>query len=97
MGDPTRARLLACLARCRRACSVGEIASCCSVDLSVVSRHLRVLERAGAVRSEKVGRVVMYEAECELMAVRLARLAEAFAGCAVISVDACCGGGRCGE
>ena len=51
LGDPTRLLLLACLAKCARPCSVTEIAACCSVDLSVVSRHLALLERAAIVTS----------------------------------------------
>lgn len=58
--DPTRVLILGCLAKCGRACSVGEIAECCSVDLSVVSRHLRVLERAGLLESSKKGRTVSF-------------------------------------
>ena len=53
LGDPTRLLLLACLAKCGRACSVTEIAECCSVDLSVVSRHLALLERAKVLFGEK--------------------------------------------
>ena len=48
LGDPTRLQLLACLAKCARPCSVSEVADCCHVDLSVVSRHLALLQRAGA-------------------------------------------------
>ena len=38
LADPTRVRLLACLIKCGRGCTVGEVAECCAVDLSVVSR-----------------------------------------------------------
>ena len=38
LSDPTRLKLLACLAKCSRMCSVTEVAECCSVDFSVVSR-----------------------------------------------------------
>ena len=58
--DPTRLRLLACLAKCGRACSVTEVAECCAVDLSVVSRHLAMLEKAGVLESTKEGRTVFY-------------------------------------
>ena len=37
LSDPTRLKLLACVAKCARACSVGEVALCCHVDLSTVS------------------------------------------------------------
>ncbi len=58
--DPTRSGLVGCLIKCGRACSVGELAECCAVDLSVVSRHLRTLERAGLLGSLKTGRTVRY-------------------------------------
>lgn len=39
LSDPTRLLLLRCLLKCRRACSVSEVAECCEVDFSVVARH----------------------------------------------------------
>ncbi|NDG64233.1 MAG: ArsR family transcriptional regulator [Planctomycetes bacterium] len=60
LSDPTRVRLFGCLIKCGRACLVGEVAECCSVDLSVVSRHLQLLERAGILEVVKEGRTVSY-------------------------------------
>src|SRR5262245_44322 len=60
LGDPTRLKLLACLAKCARPCTVGEVAQCCSVDLSVVSRHLSLLARAGILESARQGQAVLY-------------------------------------
>ena len=60
LADPTRLRLLTCLIKCGRACSVSELAACCSVDFSVVARHLALLARAELVAGEKRGRVVWY-------------------------------------
>lgn len=79
--DPTRAKLLACLVKCGRPCSVGEVAACCSVDLSVVSRHLRTLEAAGVLTSVKSGRMVSYEVRWEPLSGVLRDLADAIAGC----------------
>jgi DNA-binding transcriptional ArsR family regulator len=79
--DPTRARLLGCLAKCGRACSVGEVAECCSVDLSVVSRHLTMLERAGVVESAKHGRTVMYTVRYASLGRTLRALADAIETC----------------
>lgn len=75
--DPTRAKLLACLIKCSRPCAVGEIAECCSVDLSVVSRHLRLLERAGVLESSKKGRSVTYAVRFEHLCRLLRELADA--------------------
>jgi ArsR family transcriptional regulator len=81
LGDPTRLRLLTCLAKCGRPCSVTELSACCQVDFSVVSRHLAVLARAGVLGATKSGRTVWYE-------VRYRTLAQAFRALAR-SVDRC--------
>jgi ArsR family transcriptional regulator len=79
--DPTRLKLLACLAKCGRPCSVTEVAACCSVDLSVVSRHLAILEKAGALASTKEGRTVYYAVRYESLSQTLHALADAIAAC----------------
>lgn len=78
LGDRTRLLLLACLAKCGRPCSVSEIAECCSVDLSVVSRHLLTLSRAKIIEPSKVGRVVFYRVEYGRVSAKLRAVAEAF-------------------
>jgi DNA-binding transcriptional ArsR family regulator len=55
LADPTRREMLARLAR--GAASVGELAEGHRLSLPAVLKHLRSLERARLVRSEKVGRV----------------------------------------
>ena len=75
--DPTRARLVGCLVKCGRACTVGEVAACCAVDLSVVSRHLRALELAGLLESRRQGRSVAYRVLYEEICRRLRDLADA--------------------
>lgn len=87
LGDPTRVGLLACLAKCGRSCSVGEVAECCSVDLSVVSRHLKQLEQAGILESEKQGRSVRYRVRFGELSSALRSLADA--------IDTCCPDGTC--
>ncbi len=81
LGDPTRATLLACLAKCGRPCAVGEIAECCSVDMSVVSRHLALMARAGIVDSVREGRVVRYAVRFHELVVMLRDLADALEHC----------------
>lgn len=88
LSDGTRVKLLACLAKCGRACSVGEVAECCDVDLSVVSRHLTQLARAGVVESEREGRTVMYRVRYGGLTRALRDLADA--------IDECCPAGECG-
>jgi ArsR family transcriptional regulator len=82
LSDPTRVSLLACIAKCGRGCSVTEVAECCAVDLSVVSRHLAILAQAGALEATKEGRTVRYRA-------RYAELTAALRGLAD-EIEACC-------
>lgn len=91
LADPTRARLFACLAKCGRACAVTEIAECCAVDLSVVSRHLAILAHAGAVESVKRGRSVLYQVRFGELSAALRSLANAIDGCSPRGGgDGCC-------
>ena len=53
LGDPTRRRILARLAK--GPASVSEIAEPFEMTLPAVSKHLRVLERAGLLRGEREG------------------------------------------
>ncbi len=92
--DPTRVRLLACLAKCGRTCSVSEVAECCSVDLSVVSRHLSILARAGVLESTRVGRAVLYRVRYAPLCGALRALADAIEECCPAGAAASC---RCGS
>lgn len=95
LGDPTRVKLLGCIVKCGRACSVGEIAECCSVDLSVVSRHLRQLERAGILESSKDGRTVSYSVRHRQLCGNLRALADEIEGyCRPERAGACSGACR---
>jgi DNA-binding transcriptional ArsR family regulator len=55
LADPTRRAILARLATAER--TVGELARPFDVSLPAISRHLRVLERAGLLRQERDGRI----------------------------------------
>lgn len=80
LAEPTRLKLLSCLARCGRPCSVTELAECCAVDFSVVSRHLVLMEMAGVLIAVKQGRTVFYE-------VRFQHLIDAFRALAIAIED----------
>lgn len=91
--DRTRIRILGCLIKCSRPCAVGEIAECCSVDLSVVSRHLSLLEEAGTLEATKKGRTVLYSVRYDDLCRTLRSLASAIEACSptgVSSKGACC-------
>lgn len=97
LADGTRLRLLACLAKCARSCSVSEIGECCDVDLSVVSRHLAILEEAGIVGQERQGRNRLYHVRFERVSGALRGLADALDECAAnrSASGACCAKGCC--
>ncbi|MBX9735452.1 MAG: metalloregulator ArsR/SmtB family transcription factor [Phycisphaerales bacterium] len=92
LADPTRATLVACIAKCGRGCSVGEVAECCSVDVSVVSRHLALLARAGVLEVSKQGRTVRYQVRYTDVSRSLRALADAIDACGPTSSGACDGG-----
>lgn len=77
IAEPNRAKLLSCLLKCNRPCSVTEVAECCSIDFSMVARHLATLERAGILTSEKQGRTVWYTANAQALASHFRALADA--------------------
>lgn len=81
LADPTRTTLLACLVKCGRSCTVTEVAECCSVDFSVVSRHLSLLDRAGVIESRKEGRTVYYSVRYVDLTRTLRALADAIDSC----------------
>lgn len=94
--DPTRAKLLGCLIKCGRPCSVTEVAECCAVDFSVVSRHLAVLAKAGVLDAQKTGRTVSYCVRYLDLCRTLRNLADSIEECHPVSGGECCKGGRCG-
>ncbi len=80
--DPNRVAILVRLATCGRACTVSEVASCCPIDISVVSRHLGQLRDAGIVAAERRGKEVYYAVRFTSISAALRTLADA--------IDACC-------
>lgn len=77
LSEPTRAKLLSCLLKCGRPCSVTEIAECCSVDFSMVARHLAMMARVGLLCSQKRGRTVWYAANGPALAAMFRDFADA--------------------
>lgn len=95
LGEPTRAKLFACLVKCGRPCSVTEVAECCSIDFSMVARHLAALARAGILEADKQGRTVWYSARSGAIAARLRALADAIDQWQGEGEGPCDGGGKC--
>jgi DNA-binding transcriptional ArsR family regulator len=62
LGDETRLSLLARL--CERApCSISQMAEGSPMTRQAITKHLRVLERAGLVRGQTAGRECLFEIE----------------------------------
>jgi ArsR family transcriptional regulator len=87
LADPTRLALVVRLAGCRRPCTVSELAECCPVDVSVVSRHLATLREAGLLEAEKKGKQVYYAVRYDVVTQTLRGVADA--------VEACCPDDQC--
>ena len=82
LAEPTRVAVLCCLFEHEGPATVGQIAACCPIDLSVVSRHLAALKAAGIVESQRTGKEVRYRVQWAALADTLRAIAEA--------IDACC-------
>ena len=81
LGDPTRLILLTRLAVASESATVNQLADCCGVHLSGVSRHLALLRDAGVVHSEKQGREVLYSLNRKQLTGTLRGLADAIDTC----------------
>ena len=81
LGDTTRLALLGRLAMAREALTVTEVADCCGVHLSGVSRHLKMLHGVGLVEAERQGREVRYRLRCAALSSTLRQVADALDGC----------------
>lgn len=82
LSDPNRIAILAKLATCCSACTVSEIADCCPVNVSVVSRHLAMLRDAGILAARKEGKQVYYSVRYAALADSLRQIAD--------GIEACC-------
>ncbi len=85
--DPNRIAILVRLAECCRPCSVSEIAACCPVNISVVSRHLTTLRDAGVLEAEKRGRHVYYSVATLRLVQSLRAIADALEACCPVPDD----------
>jgi ArsR family transcriptional regulator len=81
LSDPNRLVLLTTLSERMEPSTVSQAAECCSVDMSVVSRHLSTMRNAGLVTAEKRGREVYYSVPRQELADRLRAMADALESC----------------
>ncbi len=76
LAEPNRMSIFNHLCKCRTKVNVNEVSSCCNVDLSVVSRHLSTLKKAGVLSAEKKGKEVFYSVDGKEIAKALRDLAD---------------------
>ena len=81
LAEPTRLAVVMRLACAGRPMRVTEVADCCGVHLSGVSRHLAALRAAGLVRVERKGREALYELERDQLTNMLRGFADALENC----------------
>jgi ArsR family transcriptional regulator len=67
LGEPNRLCMLRWLSESSEPNSVREVAKCCDVDLSVVSRHLSLMKEAGVLKAEKRGKEVYYSVNASVV------------------------------
>lgn len=87
LSDPNRITILNRLALGKGEQTVSELAECCPIDLSVVSRHLKTLHRVGVVEAQKRGKEVYYQIHVNELVQLLRGLADA--------LESCCPDGKC--
>jgi len=89
LGEPARVELVRLLIA-RGPSDLGTLAEQVPQDVSVISRHLSVLHRAGLVRREKAGRHVRFELDGPALLERI----EAIAAQLRSAVPYCCPGAK---
>lgn len=85
MAEPARVLLMKALLERGRS-DVSQLAALVPQDLSVISRHLRILHEAGVIRREKVQRHVFYEIDPQQCKRRFREMTEKIEAI----IDTCC-------
>lgn len=78
IGDPVRLQILFLLGE-KGEINMGDVAEHFHLSRPAISYHLKVLKEAGVLDNKKVGQEMFYRLQCDLIAARLAALAEAAA------------------
>ena len=76
LGEFNRLSLVYELCQCQSPKNAMCLCECCSVDASVVSRHLKILKQEGIVKLEKKGRERTYSLNRNYVADLLRELAD---------------------
>ncbi|MEN7341624.1 MAG: metalloregulator ArsR/SmtB family transcription factor [Pseudomonadota bacterium] len=80
LGEYNRLSLVYQLCQCERPQNAMCLCECCSVDASVVSRHLKVLAQEGVVQMKKKGRERIYSLNRAEIAHKLREFADEIEG-----------------
>ena len=80
LSDPRRLAILSDLAKRDAPARVSDLTSCCGIDFSGVSRHLKTLRDDGLVTAEKRGRETLYRLQSESLATLLETTAKGLRG-----------------
>ena len=91
LGDKNRFNIFKYFCRCSSSGttenSVNDVKSCCDIDLSVVSRHLDALKKAGVLSAKKEGKNVFYSLNAKEIAKTLRELADSIENCCPEKTD----------
>ncbi|MEM9838084.1 MAG: metalloregulator ArsR/SmtB family transcription factor [Pseudomonadota bacterium] len=81
LSDPVRIAIVCTLAARTEPLNVSSLTGCCGVDMSGVSRHLKILLQAGILSADKRGREVYYSLQLDVLAETLRAGADALEAC----------------
>ena len=76
LADPRRYEILEKLGGAGNCCACGEIRDCIPVTPATLSHHMKELENAGLIESERDGKFVNYTLRRDVLAAYLDRLAK---------------------
>jgi DNA-binding transcriptional ArsR family regulator len=79
--DPTRISILAYVAEQCCELTVSQVAKCCPIDISVVSRHLAALRDVGILEAKKKGKEVFYSLKAQSLVSCLRAIADEIENC----------------
>jgi ArsR family transcriptional regulator, arsenate/arsenite/antimonite-responsive transcriptional repressor len=76
LADPRRYEILEKLSKSGNCCACGDIRDCIPVSAATLSHHMKELENAGLVDSEREGKFVNYTLRRDVLAAYLDRRAK---------------------
>ena len=76
LADPRRYEILEKLGNSGNCCACGDIRDCIPVSAATLSHHMKELENAGLIESERAGKFVNYTLRRDVLAAYLDRLAK---------------------